>query len=226
MDNCHVGLRNNENIVFKLWGHKELCSVSGVSLQGEHWGGEVCLKKLLKGLEHKSWEDQLRGCLSKEKEAQGKPKSVLQQLGRRCRITEFRTTEYSGRVPQESSSPTQVDGPHRYWIHNLGIIIIKLWPMWWYGGWSLLPGSKLHDEIKKEASNCARGNLDWIWGKISTPKELPNFGTGFPGKWLSPYCCRYLKDLQLWCLATLFSGGLGRAELMAGPYNLQGLFQP
>lgn len=31
-----VGHRNNENIVFELWGHKELCSALGTSLQGKY----------------------------------------------------------------------------------------------------------------------------------------------------------------------------------------------
>lgn len=30
----HVGHRNNENVVFKLRGHKELCTALGTSLQG------------------------------------------------------------------------------------------------------------------------------------------------------------------------------------------------
>jgi len=35
------------------------------------------------------------------------------------------------------------------------------------------------------ASSCARGDLDWILGKIPSLKGLSNTGTGCPGKWLS-----------------------------------------
>lgn len=47
----HSGHRNNENIVFKLWGHKELCSALGASLEGKHCGAGVCLKKGNKAVE-------------------------------------------------------------------------------------------------------------------------------------------------------------------------------
>jgi len=36
----------------------------------------------------------------------------------------------------------------------------------------------------------------------------------------------YLKDLEMWCLGTWFSGGLGHVRLTDGLHDLQGLFQP
>jgi len=45
------------------------------------------------------------------------------------------------------------------------------------------------------ASSCARGGLDWILGKMSSPKE--SIETGCPGKWAANHChhWRYLKDV-------------------------------
>jgi len=45
------------------------------------------------------------------------------------------------------------------------------------------------------ASSCVRGDLDWILGKISSPKGLSSVGTGCPGKWWSHHPWGYLKDI-------------------------------
>ncbi|KAK4808483.1 hypothetical protein QYF61_005800, partial [Mycteria americana] len=47
------------------------------------------------------------------------------------------------------------------------------------------------------ASSCVRGGLDWILGKISSPKVLSIIGTGCPGKWLSDQPWKYLKDIWM-----------------------------
>ena len=47
------------------------------------------------------------------------------------------------------------------------------------------------------ASSCSRGGLDWMLGKISSPKGLLSIGTGCPGKWLSHHPWRYLKNVWI-----------------------------
>ena len=76
------------------------------------------------------------------------------------------------------------------------------------------------------ASSYAGGGLDWVWGKLSSPKWLSSFWTGCPGKRLSHHSWRYLKDACMWLLGTWFSGGLGSAGLMLGLNDFKGLFQP
>jgi len=46
-------------------------------------------------------------------------------------------------------------------------------------------------------SSCARGDLDLIFGKISSPEGLSRaiVGTGCTGKWLSHNPWRYSKDM-------------------------------
>ena len=60
---------------------------------------------------------------------------------------------------------------------------------------------------------------------ISSLKGLSGIGTGCPGKQLRYHPWRYLKNVYMWCLGTLFCGGLGSARLMVGPDDLKGLFQ-
>jgi len=75
-------------------------------------------------------------------------------------------------------------------------------------------------------SSCARGGLDWLVGKLASPKELSSIATVCPGMWLSDHPWIYLKDLEMWCLGTWFSGGLGSVRLMVGLSDLKVLFQP
>ena len=81
---------------------------------------------------------------------------------------------------------------------------------------------------EETASSCAKGGLDWISRKNSSPKELSSTGAGCPGKWLSHHPWRYLKDMQVWRLGTWFSGGLGlgSARLTVGLSDHKGRFQP
>lgn len=55
---------------------------------------------------------------------------------------------------------------------------------------------------------------------------LRSNGTDGPGKQLSYYHCRYLKNMQVWHLVTWFNGGLISVGLMAGLKDLKGLFKP
>jgi len=58
------------------------------------------------------------------------------------------------------------------------------------------------------ASNCTRGGLDYILGKIVSRKAFSSIGTSHPGKRLSHSPWRYLKDAWMWHLGAWFSGGL------------------
>jgi len=57
-------------------------------------------------------------------------------------------------------------------------------------------------------------------------ERISGIGTGCPGKWLSHHPWRYLKDVEMWCLGTWFSGGLNSARLMIGLDDFKSLFQP
>ncbi|KAK4831339.1 hypothetical protein QYF61_017470 [Mycteria americana] len=50
------------------------------------------------------------------------------------------------------------------------------------------------DRTRGNGLTLHQGGLDWILGKISSPKGLSSIGTGCPGKWLSHHPWRYLKD--------------------------------
>jgi len=52
-----------------------------------------------------------------------------------------------------------------------------------------------HVHRRATASSCSRGGLDYILGKISSPKGLSSIGTGSLGKWLGHHPWRYLKDM-------------------------------
>jgi len=84
------------------------------------------------------------------------------------------------------------------------------------------------------ASDSTRGNgLQLHQGRFQlgirknffTKKGLSSIGMGCPGKWWSHHPWRYLHDLEIWCLGTWFSGGLGSVRLMVGLSDLKGLFQ-
>ncbi|PKU46842.1 hypothetical protein llap_2815 [Limosa lapponica baueri] len=47
-----------------------------------------------------------------------------------------------------------------------------------------------------------------------------------PRKWWNHHPWRYLKDGQMWCLRTWFSGGFGSLRLTVGLDDLTGPFQP
>ena len=44
-------------------------------------------------------------------------------------------------------------------------------------------------------SSCARGGLDWILGKISSPKEWSGIGTGCPERWFKKHVDVALRDM-------------------------------
>lgn len=68
------------------------------------------------------------------------------------------------------------------------------------------------------APSCARGDLDGVLRKISSPKQWSSIGTGCVRKWRSDHPWKCSKDMQMWCLGTRVSGGHGSAGL--------DLFQP
>lgn len=71
------------------------------------------------------------------------------------------------------------------------------------------------------ALSCARGALDCMLGKVSSPKGFLSIVTGCPGKWQNPHPWRYLKDHVYVTL-----GGLHSAALMIRVNDLNPLFQP
>jgi len=75
------------------------------------------------------------------------------------------------------------------------------------------------------ASSCARGGLDWIFGKNFSPKGLASVGTGCPGKWWSHHRWRDSKVVYMLHLGTRFSGGLGSVTLRVRLDDLKDLFQ-
>ena len=70
------------------------------------------------------------------------------------------------------------------------------------GNGSPLTGNKQWEEM---LSNFARGDLDWMLGKISLLKGWSSIGTGCSGKWLSHHSWRYLRGVDV-DLGTQFSG--------------------
>lgn len=78
--------------------------------------------------------------------------------------------------------------------------------------------------LEEMASNCARGDLGWILGQVSSLKSLWDIGTGCPE--LSRHPWRYSKDVSMWCLRTWFSDWLGSDRLTVGLDDHGGLFKP
>lgn len=77
---------------------------------------------------------------------------------------------------------------------------------------SYLPGS---DNLEM-TSGCARGGLDWISGRDSSPKKLSS-----PEQQWSHCSWRDFKDTWMQHLGTWFSGGIGSAGLMVGLGDLR-----
>jgi len=67
---------------------------------------------------------------------------------------------------------------------------------------------------EKMSSSCARGGLDLILGKISSPKEWLSIATSYPGKWDE---APSLKVFRIYTDVVLRDIGLS---------DLRGLFQP
>jgi len=53
------------------------------------------------------------------------------------------------------------------------------------------------DRTRGNGLKCTRGGLDWMLGKISSPKGLSGTGTSCLEKWLSNHPWRYLEDVKV-----------------------------
>ena len=69
---------------------------------------------------------------------------------------------------------------------------------------------------EEKASSCAGGDLDWLLGKIPSPKRCSSLGTDCPGKRLSHHPWKHLKGVLMCHLGTWFIGGIGSVRFAAG----------
>lgn len=109
MNKGHVGHRINENIVFKLWGHKELCSTLGISLQERKtlrcWNVS---KKAVEGSGAQVLWGPAEALFIQRKGSSGETSfhyTITLKEMQNHRVQNHRIF-WLGRVPQESSSPT------------------------------------------------------------------------------------------------------------------------